>query len=172
MLLSPTVQRLGISVIVTDDLASYKQVADDLQLEQQVCQFHLRRWVGRTLHELKTSLPGDWLWMVDEVQQLIADLPIEGDKRLVALGRQLPPSQWGRAGSEYTPLDQLRSLLLRLSENWARFRVFDWQPDVPWTNNPTEQAIGRMKMRARTVRGYKNWLGMASGLMVAGVNVA
>lgn len=29
-----------------------------------------------------------------------------------------------------------------------------------------------MKMRARTVRGYKNWLGMASGLMVAGVGVA
>jgi len=26
-----------------------------------------------------------------------------------------------------------------------------------WTNNATEQAIGRMKMRARTVRGYKSW---------------
>jgi len=31
---------------------------------------------------------------------------------------------------------------------------------VPWTNNPTEQVIGRMKMRARTVRGYKNCEGM------------
>jgi len=28
-----------------------------------------------------------------------------------------------------------------------------------------------MKMRARTVRGYKNWSGMASGLMVAGVAI-
>jgi site-specific recombinase XerD len=46
------------------------------------------------------------------------------------------------------------------------------QPDVPWTNNPTEQVIGRMKMRARTVRGYKTWAGMASGLMTAGVGVA
>lgn len=170
--LEPLVQRLGVSVIVTDDLASYKQVADALDLEQQVCQFHLRRWVGRTLHELKKSLPADWLWMIDEVKQLIADLPIEGDKRLVTLGRQLPPSQAKRAGSEYTPLDQLRYLLIRLSENWARFRVFDWQPDVPWTNNPTEQVIGRMKMRARTVRGYKNWPGMASGLLAAGVKVA
>jgi hypothetical protein len=49
--------------------------------------------VGRTLHELKKSLPEDWLWMVDEVKQLIADLPIEGEKRLVALGRQLPSFQ-------------------------------------------------------------------------------
>ena len=170
--LEPLVQRLGISVIVTDDLASYKQVADDLQLEQQVCQFHLRRWVGRALHELKKSLPSDWLWMVDEVKQLLADLPIEGDKRLVALGRQFPRAQAKRAGSESTPLDQLRYLIVRLSENWARFRVFDWQPDVPWTNNPTEQVIGRMKMRARTVRGYKNWNGMTSGLMAAGVKLA
>jgi transposase-like protein len=170
--LEPLVQRLGISVIVTDDLSSYKQVADQLGLEQQICQFHLRRWVGKALHELKEGLTTNWQWMVEEVRQLIEDLPIEGDKRLVALARQLPPSQMGRARSEYTPLDQLRSLVVRLSENWARFRVFDWQPDVPWTNNPTEQVIGRMKMRARTVRGYKNWPGMASGLMAAGVNVA
>ena len=26
---------------------------------------------------------------------------------------------------------------------------------IRWTNNGTEQVIGRMKMRARTVRGYK-----------------
>jgi transposase-like protein len=169
--LEPLVQRLGVSVIVTDDLFSYKQVADGLQLEQQICQFHVRRWVGLTLHELKKTLPPEWLWMVSEVRQLLHDLPIEGDKRLVALYRQLPPSQMGREGSEYTPLEQLRSVITRLADNWARFRVFDWQPDVPWTNNPTEQVIGKMKMRARTVRGYKTKSGMTSGLMVAGVGL-
>jgi transposase-like protein len=167
--LEPLMQRLGVSVIVTDDLASYKQVADTLHLEQQICQFHVRRWVGRTLHELKESLPAEWLGMVEAVRQVIQELPIEGDKRLLALWRQLPPTHMGRLGSEYTPLDQLRSLLIRLAENWAHFRVFDWQPDVPWTNNPTERVIGKMKMRARTVRGYKTWPGMASGLMAAGV---
>lgn len=169
--LEPLVQRLGVSVIVTDDLFSYKQVADALQLEQQICQFHVRRWVGVTLHELKKTLPAEWLWMVSEVRQLLHDLPIEGDKRLLALYRLLGPSQMGRQGSEYTPLEQLRSVITRLAENWARFRVFDWQKDVPWTNNPTEQVIGKMKMRARTVRGYKTKSGMTSGLMVAGVGV-
>ena len=170
--LEPLVQRLGISVIVTDDLASYKQVADDLHLEQQVCQFHLRRWVGRALHELKKTIPPEWAWVVDETQTLVHELPIGGDRRILQLWRQIPESRQGRNGSEFSPLDQLRFLLVRLAGDWRRYRVFDWQPDVPWTNNLTEQAIGRMKMRARTVRGYKTWLGMASGLIVAGVGIA
>jgi transposase-like protein len=169
--LEPLVQRLGISVIVTDDLASYKQVADALDLEQQVCQFHLRRWVGRALHDLKATLPPEWLPVVEETKTIIAELPLHGDRRLLELSRQTGTRQ-GRNGSEFTPLDQLHLILVRLAQDWARYRVFDWQPDVPWTNNPTEQAIGRMKMRARTVRGYKTWPGMASGLMAAGVGVA
>ena len=40
--------------------------------------------------------------------------------------------------------------------------------DVPWTNNTTEQVIGRMKLRSRTVRGYKNKSGLLNGLLVAG----
>jgi transposase-like protein len=170
--LEPLVQRLGVSVIVTDDLFSYKQVAEELGLEQQICQFHVRRWVGRTIHELKESLPVEWVEMAEQVHQLLRELPIEGDKRLMALLRQLPPTQMRRSGGEYTPVEKLRSLIIRLAENWAHFRVFDWQKDVPWTNNPTEQVIGKMKMRARTVRGYKTWPGMASGLMAAGVGVA
>jgi len=170
--LEPLMQRLGVSVIVTDDLASYKQVADALQLEHQICQFHVRRWVGAAMHDLKESLPAEWIEVAEEVHQILRDLPIEGDKRLVAISRQFPPSQWGQMGYEWSPVDKLRALILRLASNWVRFRVFDWQPDVPWTNNPTEQVIGKMKMRARTVRGYKTWSGMASGLMTAGVGVA
>jgi len=41
--------------------------------------------------------------------------------------------------------------------------------EVPWKNNATERVIGRMKMRARTVRGYKSWPGMQNGLMLAGM---
>ncbi len=131
----------------------------------------MRRWVGRTLHELKQSLPPEWVETAMQVRQLLQDLPIEGDKRLLAMVRRLPPSPRGRKGSTYTPLDQLRGLILRLIENWSRFRVFDWDKDVPWTNNPAEQVIGRMKMRARTVRGYKSWPGMASGLLTSGGKV-
>jgi len=169
--LAPLAQRLGASVIVTDDLASYKQVAEALQLEQQICQFHVRRWVGLAVHELKKSLPPEWIVVAEEVKQLLLDLPIQGDKRLVELSRQFPASSRGQSRDDWSAVDKLRQLILRLARDWAQYRVFDWQKGVPWTNNPTEQVIGKMKMRARTVRGYKTWSGMANGLMVSGVGV-
>jgi hypothetical protein len=37
------VQKLGVSVIVTDYLPMYKVAARKLNLEHQICQFHVRR---------------------------------------------------------------------------------------------------------------------------------
>ncbi len=69
--LEPLVKRLGVSVIVTDDLASYKVVARKLDLEHQICQFHVRRWVGRALHDLQASVPQEWLWVLEEIKALL-----------------------------------------------------------------------------------------------------
>jgi hypothetical protein len=44
--LGTLVQKLGVSVIVTDDLMMYKVVAQRMNLEHQICQFHVHRWVG------------------------------------------------------------------------------------------------------------------------------
>jgi len=164
--LEPLVQQHGISVIVTDDLFSYKVVAEKLQLGHQVCQFHVRRWVGKTLKELQETVPKEWLWVLDEIRQLLEVLPPEGSKRLYALWKQLPGRR-SKPDQPRTPLEQLRDLLLRLSEHWHNYCTFQSEPAVPWTNNATERAIGHMKMRARTVRGYKSWQGMESGLLLA-----
>lgn len=94
--------------------------------------------------------------MVDESKRLIEEMTIVGDQQLIDLCKQgAVPRQ--APDQPLTSVDRLRYLLIRFSENWHRYRVFDWQPEVPWTNNLTEQAIGRMKMRSRTVRGYKSW---------------
>jgi transposase-like protein len=163
--LKPLVQRHGVSVIVTDDLFSYRVVADKLQLGHQVCQFHVRRWVGRTLHELKQGLSQEWHWVLEEIQTLLDVLHPDGSKRLYALWKQVP----GRRSGTKTllPLERLRDLLLRLAQTWQRYCTFQSEPQVPWTNNATERAIGRMKMRARTIRGYKSWSGMEAGLLLA-----
>ena len=168
--LAPLVKRLGVSVIVTDDLGSYRTVAEKLELEHQVCQFHVRRWVGRTLHGLKETIPKEWLWVCDEVKTLLDELPPEGSRKLFELWKQVPPQCTSRDGP-LEPLDKLRNLLIRLSEHWENYRVFDWDKEVPWTNNTTEQVIGRMKMRSRTVRGYKTKSGLLNGLLVAGSGV-
>lgn len=165
--LKPLVQQWGVSVIVTDDLANYRVAAEKLQVGHQVCQFHVRRWVGRTLKELQETVPKKWMWVVEEIQQLMEVLPQDGDKRLYTLWRQLPgrhsPMEHPR-----TPLEQLRDLVLRLGQCWSSYRIFQSEATVPWTNNGTEQAIGRMKMRARTTRGFKTWAGMQTGLLLAG----
>jgi hypothetical protein len=54
---------------------------------------------------------------------------------------------------------------IQLSEPWYSYRIFDWQKDVPWTNNGTEHVIGHMKMRSRTVCDYKSWPGMHAALL-------
>ena len=168
--LAPLVQRHGITVIVTDDLFSYKIVAEKLQLGHQVCQFHVRRWVGKTLKELQETLPKEWLWVLDEIRQLLELLPPQGSKTLYALWKQLPGRR-SLPGQTRSATEQLRDLLLRLSEYWQNYCTFQSEPEIPWTNNATEQAIGRMKMRARTVRGYKSWRGMQAGLILAGTSI-
>jgi len=165
--LRPLVQQHQISVIVTDDLSSYKIVAEKMQLGHQICQFHVRRWVGKTLKELQGTIPKEWLWVVEEVRQLLDVLHPEASQRLHALWKQLP-GRSSKPNQAHSAVEQLRDLLLRLSRDWHSYCTFQSEPEVPWTNNATERAIGRMKMRARTVRGYKSWQGMVSGLMLAG----
>jgi transposase-like protein len=166
--LQPLVQRLGVSVIVTDDHPSFRPVTDKLQVEHQVCQFHVRRWVGGMLRQLRETIPPEWLSIVEQAKTILDELPIDGDRHLLALYQQVGVARQGR-DQEWSPVDRLRWLLIRLSENWHRYRVFDWQPEVPWTNNGTEQMIGRMKMRSRTVRGYKSPRGMLAALLLAGL---
>jgi len=168
--LEPLVKRLGVSVIVTDDLASFRVVAEQLEVEHQVCQFHVRRWVGRTLYELRETVPKEWCWVLDEVGGLLGELPPEGSRRLFELWKQIPERRVGQSGA-WTPLVRLRYLLIRLSEHWESYRVFYWHKEVPWTNNGTEQAIGRMKIRSRTVRGYKSWQGMSAAFLLTGSGV-
>jgi hypothetical protein len=168
--LEPLIQRHGITVIVTDDLSSYKIVAQKLQLGHQVCQFHVRRWVGKALKALQETIPKEWLWVLEEVRQLIECLPPDGNKSLYALWKQLPGRR-SKRNQAHSALEQLRDLLLRLNQDWQNYCTFQSEPQIPWTNNATERTIGRMKMRARTVRGYQSWQGMHSGLMLAGTSM-
>jgi len=61
--------------IVTDDLGLYRTIATRLNLEHQVCQFRVRRWVGRAIKQLELTLPKEWWWVLEEVKELIYDQP-------------------------------------------------------------------------------------------------
>lgn len=159
-------QKHQIGAIVTDDLASYKEIADQLELGHQVCQFHVRRWVGQALRKLEEELPPEWVQLLSTIQHVVADLPVNGSKVLYELwkaipGRTTPPEE------KRTPLEKLRDLVLRLARDWERYIEFYSDPGIPWTNNRTEQIIGRLKSRAKRVRGYKSSHGQLMGSLVA-----
>jgi transposase-like protein len=159
-------QRHQIGVIVTDDLATYKEIGDDLEVGHQVCQFHVRCWVGRKLKELEEEVPEDWQEAIEQVRQLIEDLPKHGGKVLHEIWKRMP-GRTTKRDEDRTPLEKLRDLVLRLSRDWERYIEFYGDPGIPWTNNQTEQMIGRLKSRAKRVRGYKTSVGLLNGSMVA-----
>jgi len=159
-------QKHKIGAIVTDDLASYKEIAEELELGHQVCQFHVRRWVGKALKTLEKELPPEWLHVIPKLQELITDLPANGSKVLYELWKEIP-GRTTKPDEKRTPLEKLRDLVLRLSRDWESYIEFYSDPGIPWTNNRTEQIIGRLKNRAKRVRGYKNSQGQLMGSLVA-----
>ena len=163
-------QRHGIGAIVTDDLRLYRGVSEQLELGHQVCQFHVRRWVGKACRELIRELPEQWHWILEQVRTIVTDLPANGGRQLLELYKQVPGNL--TRDRERTAVDRLRHLLIRLSESWERYTAFYHDPGIPWTNNRTEQAIGRMKMRAETVRGYKTSAGLLNALFVSSSNLS
>jgi len=159
-------QKHKIGAIVTDDLATYKEIADELELGHQVCQFHVRRWVGIALKKLVKELPGEWLHVIPIIHEMINDLPVNGGKMLYELWKEMP-GRTTEPEEKRTPLEKLRDIVLRLSRDWGRYIEFYSDPGIPWTNNRSEQIIGRLKSRAKRVRGYKTCQGMQMGSLVA-----
>lgn len=159
-------QQHNIGVIVTDDLATYKEIAQALEVGHQICQFHVRRWVGKALKTLEQELPPEWLHIIPKLRALIDELPRNGGRVLLDFWKEIP----GRTtlpDERRTPLEKLRELVLRLSQDWEKYIEFYSDPGIPWTNNRTEQIIGRLKNRAKRVRGYKTTHGLLAGSLIA-----
>jgi hypothetical protein len=51
---------------------------------------------------------------------------------------------------------KLKALVVGLAQKWPRLVRYQQEPDVPATDNVTERAIGRTKVRYRTMRGLKS----------------
>jgi hypothetical protein len=44
-------------------------------VKHQICQFHFRRWFRHTLNGLRQTVPEEWHKVVDEVKEIISELP-------------------------------------------------------------------------------------------------
>ena len=164
--LEPLVKALGVEVLVSDDLSSYRRVAEELGLRHQVCTYHLLRWAGRTLGRLLRKVEGAWKGVVEEAWGLVRARAPDGGRRLFELYLRVVKGL-GRRKRE--PLWELAQVLLRLSEGWQRYTLERREEGVPGTNNRTEQAIGRFRWRSRGMRGIKSWQGVEAAMVLGHV---
>ena len=137
------VQDLGVQVVVTDDLSTYKPVLERLGVQHQVCIAHVRKNVTKRLRDL----PGQEA-VKTAVRELVRDFPPWGERALRELAKTL---------RRHVPW---RRFLSELADKWRSLRRFREDSRVPATNNVTERAIGRSKVRYKTVRGFKSEEGM------------
>lgn len=154
--LLPIVTEYGVEVIVTDDLASYGVVARDLELDHQRCIFHLMRHLGRLLRELRELLGEDLLPIADQVEAIAHALEPTGGHELYKLWEAMSDAKPPGEGEKASPAYRLRQLILRLSEHWSDYLLYQRQPDVPTTNNQTEYGFSRGKTRFKSFRGVKS----------------
>ena len=140
-------QGLGVKVMVSDDLATYKPVVEELGVEHQVCLAHVRKNVRRRLKEI-----AGWEPEKEKIKELVQELPKEGGLELLELEKVVRSAP------------KLRELVVDLAEKWHSLVCYQGNPGVPRTNNRTEQGIGRSKIWYKTMRGFKSEAGMINGL--------
>lgn len=186
------VAELGVEVMISDDADAYKEVAEELGLDHQVCISHVRKWVSRRTNQLLEKASGleggdpqKFIQDCERIKELVKELPAEGEEEMEGIHLSYtwgpPPGK----GEKASPWYQMRMMSLRLWENWSRLRLFkerEWcdEEGTKWrldgTNNVTEREIGRCgKIRYKTMRGYKSedgwrnvnnvlaWLGAQKG---------
>jgi transposase-like protein len=140
-------ERLGVEVLVTDDLNTYKPVVVDLGIEHQICLAHVRKWVASRLKET-----AGWEKEKAVIRHLIRELPPWGGRVLLSLERRVRRSP------------PLKRLVVDLLERWPALLCHRQRRGVPGTNNCTERAIGKSKMRFKTVRGFGSVAGALAGV--------
>lgn len=163
--LKPLAQQYGIQVIVTDDLHSYPVVANELEVKRQVCRFHALRWMMRALKDLEDILGQSWLDTLDELRRIIRTLPENAPHLLHLMWKRiLIPA--GPRTPQGDAVARLRLLVLKIAENWSQYSLFLTAEGVPTTNNATERAIGRWRIRSKTTRGFKSLAGLTAAFLI------
>lgn len=173
--LTPIVESVGAQVLISDDADAFKQVADGLALEHQVCKSHVLRNTAALIETLTPTAAQDQDGSLAVIgvsgSQAVADLQrldelmhsrqpndiAQLEERFYRYAQAAAPRQHEHASVAY----RLRLLFLDRWNLWPRLtRYRTWRgpagQTINGTNNCSERGIGwGIKERYRTMRGYK-----------------
>jgi transposase-like protein len=163
-------EQVEAEVLVSDDLDSYKGVADALALDHQICRSHVKRNVDALADALRSQAEAGEEpvpYGVDSsAERLLADLallqwlvrvrPADGEERLEELYDRYKAAPHPQAGQRHTVWYRVRMMITRLWERWRRLTLDQRRDDLDGTNNSSERCIGWwLKEHYRVMRGYK-----------------
>lgn len=176
--LEPYARELDAEILVSDDNDSYGVVAAELDLSHQLCIAHVRKYVKRRSKSILEQAEGEWgdqdqkyKKLEEDLKRLrgaLEELPEEGGERIGRMHREYlwarPPDPGREASAGY----RMRMLTLELWQKWPKVRLHLRRPELglDGTNNASERAIGRSKVRYKTMRGYKSDEGMSNGVVL------
>lgn len=166
--------------MVSDDNDSYGVAACELGLSHQLCIAHVRKYVAKRANSILEQAEREWGEKDEKLRKLkedlkvlkgvLRELPEDGGRRLGRLHREYlwaaPPRRKGQEAKEATAAYRMRMLTLKLWNKWEKIRLPQARPELnlDGTNNASERAIGRSKVRYKSMRGYKSIGGMKNGI--------
>jgi transposase-like protein len=173
--LTPIVQAVGGQLLVSDDADAFKQVAERLALQHQVCKSHVLRNTDALIESLTPAAEQDTDGSLSALgvqpEQAVADLQQlkawvrtrqpETETELEQLFYRYAQAAAPRPGQNASLAYRLRLLFLDRWNLWSRLtRYRTWcgphGQTIDGTNNSCERSIGWwIKERYRTMRGYK-----------------
>lgn len=176
--LEPYVEEFGVEVLVSDDNDSYSVAAAESGLDHQLCIAHVRKYVAKRSKSIFEQAKKEG-WEADSperlaelerdltrVRQLVEDLRGPGEAELGRMHRRYlwaqPPKAKEKASAGY----RIRMLTLELWNKWVKLLLYLRKPELEMdgTNNATERAIGKSKVRYKSMRGHKSIDGMKNGI--------
>ena len=124
-------QQYGAEVLISDDWGAYRDIADDLGLDHQICRNHVKRNVddraGSMRHQVKRdtidpegvlSDPDKLEDYLQQLQALIRERPPDASKQLRYLyERYQAATKPTRKGQKYSVWYRMRTLIVPL---WQR----------------------------------------------------
>lgn len=165
-------QKVRAEVLVSDDLDTYKRVADETGLDHQICRNHVRRNVDELTEKLREQLrdeeplpddpalsPKRILADLDQLEIIVRERPSDGEEQLGRLYEQYKNVRQPSPGVRHPVSYRVRMLITRLWNRWRRLTLDQRRSDLDGTNNSSERLIGWWcKERYRPMRGYKRTL--------------
>ena len=163
------VEQVDAEVLVSDDLDVYKNVADQVGLDHQICRSHVKRNVDELaesmIEQLKREEPlpegvrssaESLVQDLDALQNLVRERPANAVEVLETMYDRYKAAPVPKKGERHTVWYRMRMLVTRLWERWHRLTLDQRRDDLDGTNNSSERLIGWwIKERYRTMRGYK-----------------